>query len=190
MSLGKHQALSILCLVAKSTSHGLHAIMRTHEFNISYTKSSCEPPYVEQLLVLVEEPFPRHEVPVVGVVECGRRLDVERRWDGAAAARASLPTEGGEAGVDVGVVIDAVGEGGSGGLADGMGAGENGHVAWAEALVMEVLDESGDWRGWRRIRGGCFRRRVGLPWWSHGGQVGPSISVNRATSDRSWPRWK
>ncbi|RWW46610.1 hypothetical protein BHE74_00047448, partial [Ensete ventricosum] len=53
-----------------------------------------------------------------------------------------------EAGVYVGVVVDVGAEGGAAGLTDGVGAGERGHVASAQALGGERLNELGEAGAW------------------------------------------
>ncbi|THU61104.1 hypothetical protein C4D60_Mb07t19760 [Musa balbisiana] len=80
----------------------------------------------------MEEALQGEEVPVVGVVECGRGLEVERSEAVVATGRgALLPAQRREAGVDVGIVVDVVAEVEASRLADGVRAGERGQVASA-----------------------------------------------------------
>lgn len=104
-------------------------------------------PVVEELLVRVEEAPLRHQILVIVVVEYRRRLDIQRSQVVVAAARgrrAVALAEGGEGGVDVGVVVDVGPEGDAAGLADGVAAGERRQVAGVEALVREGGDELGE----------------------------------------------
>jgi hypothetical protein len=108
----------------------------------------------EQRLVRREEPQVVGEPEVVLVVEHRRRHEVHVRGgvgdELAAVGGADAPEQEGvgraDGGVDVAGVaeaVEAVGEGGAVGAADGVRAGEHHHVLGGEALAREVADELG-----------------------------------------------
>lgn len=96
----------------------------------------------EELLVRVEQALTSHKSLVVAVVETVRSPNVERGEAGVLAReRAGVTPQACELGVDAALVVDASAEGGALGLADGVAAGERGHVPCAEALGGEHGDE-------------------------------------------------
>jgi hypothetical protein len=99
-------------------------------------------PAVEELLVRVQEPLPRHQVLVVGVVERVGGLHVERRQVGVAPrARARPPPQRREAAVDVALGVDAGAEELALRPPDGVRPRQRRHVARRQALVAEHGDE-------------------------------------------------
>lgn len=113
----------------------------------------------------MQKPSLRHQVLEVVVAESIRGLDVE--WGKVVVTTRGgaigLP-EGGEAGVDVGIIVDVSTEGGATGLADGVAARERGHVTGGEALGCEHGDEGGEAgkRRWQVVVGSALAGRGGV----------------------------
>ena len=99
---------------------------------------------VEELLVGMEESSLGDQVGVVGVVESVRGCHVQRREVSVAARprAVGLPPLG-EGGLDVGIVVDAVPEGGTTTRSERVRAGERHQVPQAEPLVGEAGHEGG-----------------------------------------------
>jgi len=91
----------------------------------------------------MEEPTPCHEVLVVVVVKPVRGPVEGSKVGVLSRGRAVSPSGGSEAGVDVGLIVDAVPEGGTPGQANSMAPRQGGHVTGIEALGSEGGDEGG-----------------------------------------------
>ncbi|CAN6482846.1 unnamed protein product [Victoria cruziana] len=92
----------------------------------------------------MKESSPAHQCLEIIVAESVGALGVQRSQVAVSLAGSSgavgLP-RGREGGVDVGLVVDAVSEGGAPSLADGVGAGEGHHLPGRESLRFEFGDD-------------------------------------------------